>query len=128
MSVVSNWGVLFLIIILVVSLVVVPGIVVLIVFTTIKKKRIQQSEIAASNKVEESTSDLAKAFGSKSNIKRITSSGSRVTVELVEISKVNTDKIKEIYKDVLFTNNKAVFVVGEKSKEFASQLENKLNK
>ena len=48
-------------------------------------------------------------------------------MELNDITLVDIDKIKEIYKDVLFTNNKVVFVVGEKSKEFAAQLEKKIN-
>lgn len=122
----SNYYIIILAIIL--GSMLIGGIIALIIVSVKRNNRIKQSEVAAANKVEESTSDLAFLFGSKKNIKEITSTGSRVSVELNDISKVDIQKIKEIYKDVLFNNNKAVFVVGEKSKEFASLLEKKLNK
>lgn len=104
----------------------VVGVTSFIVVLFYKKSKIKKSEVAITNKVEESTSDLAKLFGSKSNIESITTTGSRVSVNLKDITLVDTNKIREIYNDVLFTNSKAVFIVGEKSKEFANQLENKL--
>lgn len=116
-----------LLVVIIVASILVLGLIAYLVYFIQKKKKIQESEEAASQVVDESTSDLAKLFGSKKNIKAITSTGSRVSVELNDITLVDIDKIKEIYKDVLFTNNKVVFVIGEKSKEFAAQLEKKIN-
>ena len=90
------------------------------------KNKTIESEKKVTIKIETSTSELALLFGGKQNVESINNSSSRVTIVVKDESKLDSKKIEEQFKDVLFTNNKVIFVVGEKAEEFSSQLKNKI--
>ena len=91
-------------------------------------KKEKESEKEVSNKIESSTNELSTLFGSSDNVESINNSSSRVTITVKDTTKLDTKKIEEQFKDVLFTGNKVVFVVGEKAEEFSNQLKNKIFK
>ena len=100
------------------------GIISIIYFK--KEAKRKQNEIEVNEKIDSSTDVLSPLFGSEDNILNISSRGSRTSIELKDISKIDEDKIKEAFDDVMFMGNKVVFIIGEKSKEFASILEEKI--
>ena len=92
--------------------------VVLIVLKVVKNKRIKESERKADAKIEESASHLSLLFGGKENIKQISSRGSRVSLEVVDTSKIEKEAITKELDSVMFMGNKIVFIIGSKSEEF----------
>ena len=101
-------------------------VVFIIAYNNSKKEK--ESEKEVSDKIESSTNELSSLFGNSDNVESINSSSSRVTITVKDTSKLDTKKIEEQFKDVLFTGNKVIFVVGEKAEDFSNQLKNKIFK
>ncbi len=69
-------------------------VVLLFVVLKVRKNiRIKESNRKADEKIEESASHLSLLFGGKENIKGISSKGSRVSVEVLDPSKLEKDAI-----------------------------------
>ena len=51
--------------------------------------------------------------------------GSRVTVLIKDIEKVNKEEIQKQFDSVMFMGNKIVFVIGSMSEEFSALLKEK---
>ncbi len=93
-----------------------------------KKKMIKEAEEKINQKVEQSAGKLSNCFGGNDNIVSITQKGSRVTVQLKDISLVNKEEINKELSSVMFMNNKVVFVIGSMSEEFSRLLEENVKK
>lgn len=102
--------------------------VVLIVLKVVKNKRIRESERKADQKIEESASHLSLLFGGKENIKQISSRGSRVSLEVLDTSKIEKEAITKELDSVMFMGNKIVFIIGSKSEEFERLLNENIDK
>ena len=114
------------IVLIAVILVVVIIVAVLIILKILKDKKIKQSNERADELVKEKASTLALEFGGKDNIKAIEQRGSRVSVEIADMTKVNKEKIEAEFSNPLFMENKIIFVVGSKALEFKNELESRL--
>ncbi len=106
-------------------------IIALAIFITlklIKNKKIKDSEIKVEQKIESSTASLATCFGGKDNIIDVKTTGSRVTVEVKDISLINKDSILKQFDQSMFMGNKIVFIIGSKSEEFRKALLDNIEK
>ena len=66
--------------------------------------------------------------GGKSNIKEVSSIGSRLTLTLNDNSKLNEEKLKEINITGIFkTTKKVTLVIGEMASEYAKKIKEALN-
>lgn len=66
--------------------------------------------------------------GGKSNIKEVSSIGSRLTLTLNDNSKLNEEKLKEINITGIFkTTKKVTLVIGEMASEYAKKIKETLN-
>ncbi len=93
-----------------------------------KNRKIQESERKADQKMEESASHLSLLFGGKENIKEISSRGSRVSLQVIDMDKIDKDAITKELDSVMFMGNKIVFVIGSKSEEFEKLLNENIDK
>ncbi len=104
-------------------------VVLLFVVLKVRKNiRIKESNRKADEKIEESASHLSLLFGGKENIKGISSKGSRVSVEVLDPSKLEKDEITKELDSVMFMGNKIVFIIGSKSEEFEKLLNENVEK
>lgn len=87
-----------------------------------KNKKIKESNSLADSKVKTAAINLVDCFGGKNNIKDIKTSGSRVSIIVDDISKINKEKIDSELSSVMYMGNKIVFIIGSKSEEFSSLL------
>lgn len=101
---------------------------VFIVCKVIKNKRIKESERKADQKMEESASHLSLLFGGKENIKEISSRGSRVSLQVIDMDRIDKENITKELDSVMFMGNKIVFVIGSKSEEFEKLLNENIDK
>lgn len=109
------------IILIIIGVIAVIGIII-VTLALIHKKREELNNKRIEESIDSSTRELASLFGTRHNIKEVTTSGSRVSITVFDPDLLNTNEIKNKFQDVLFTGNKVVFVVGEKAEEFASKL------
>ncbi len=115
-------------IIVLVALVVVLVAAVILYLHFRKKKMVKEAEEKINQKVEQSAGKLSNCFGGNDNIVSITQKGSRVTVQLKDISLANKEEINKELSSVMFMNNKVVFVIGSMSEEFSRLLEENVKK
>lgn len=108
-----------------VAAVVLIALIIFLVLHFIKKKKIEESEREVSKKVDDVTSSLSSLFGGNDNIEEIKKMGSRVTVLIKDIEKVNKEEIQKQFDSVMFMGNKIVFVIGSMSEEFSALLKEK---
>lgn len=129
LSLITLIGISTLIIILTSSIAGLAVIILLLVLILKKKqkKKYLQQEQKVQQEINKSTDQLTPLFGNNDNIKQITNRGSRTTVEVKDIAKIDEDKIKSTFEEVMFMGNKIIFVIGEKSATFAKMLEDKIN-
>ena len=116
------------ILIIVIAIVLVAAAVIIIVLISRKQAKIKASEKAVDEKVKSSASTLSLCFGGNDNIKEITQRGSRVSVLVNDMSKVDKTKIDATLNSVMYMGNKVVFVIGSKSEEFSKLLEENVAK
>ncbi len=111
-----------------VSAVIVVLVLLFVILKIRKNIRIKESNKKADEKIEESASHLSLLFGGKDNIKGISSKGSRVSVEVVDPTKLEKDAITKELDSVMFMGNKIVFIIGSKSEEFEKLLNENVEK
>ncbi len=111
-----------------VSAVIVVLVLLFVILKVRKNIRIKESNKKADEKIEESASHLSLLFGGKDNIKGISSKGSRVSVEVVDSSKLEKDAITKELDSVMFMGNKIVFIIGSKSEKFEKLLNENVEK
>lgn len=116
------------ILILVVAIVLVAAAIVIIVLISRKQAKIKASEKAVDEKIKSSASTLSLCFGGNDNIKEISQRGSRVSVLVDDMSKVDKTKIDTTLNSVMYMGNKVVFIIGSKSEEFSKLLEENIAK
>lgn len=124
----NNTFPIWIIILIIVLAVAVIAFLIFLILHLNKKKRIQESEKKVDQKVEESALEVSSAFGGRDNIQEINSKGSRVSVLLVDPSKVDKEKINSNLDSVMYMGNKVVFVIGEKSDMFKKLLDENIEK
>jgi phosphotransferase system IIB component len=116
------------ILILVVAIVLVAVAIVIIILISRKQAKIKASEKAFDEKIKSSASTLSLCFGGNDNIKEISQRGSRVSVLVDDMSKVDKTKIDTTLNSVMYMGNKVVFIIGSKSEEFSKLLEENVAK
>lgn len=93
----------------------------------IRKKREKKSEKDLDSKIEETTNSLSLAFGGRVNILSIDQKGSRVSLKIKDISKVDKEKIDSLFSPVMYMSDKITFVIGERSQLFEEMLKKKID-
>lgn len=116
------------IITLVVILVVLVIAMTVFMFYILHKKKVIESERKADEVIKTSAAQVSDKFGGKDNIKEITNKGSRVTVLVEDMTKVDKKAITDTLEQVMFMNNKVVFIIGSKSEDFKKLLEENVDK
>lgn len=111
------------IIIIAVAALLLAVVIFFIIRSSIKRKKIRKSNEEANKKVEDSAKTIATAFGGKANILSITKQGSRVTLELKDPSLADKEKINTEFKDARYRGNKVTLIIGSRSEEFKTLLE-----
>lgn len=101
---------------------------VILIVRHIKMKKIKQSDEEVKKEVVTKASDLAKKLGSSENIEKIENHSSRVVVYVKDMSLVNKDEINTVLDNVMYMNNKIVFVIGSHGEEFKTLLEENIDK
>lgn len=121
-------GELWMIILFSVLGVVVVGLIVFLILHILKKKKIRESDLQADKKVEEAANGLANCFGGNDNIQSISQQGSRVTILVKDMEKIDKDAISAQIPSVMYMGNKIVCVIGSKSEEFTQLLKSNIEK
>lgn len=93
-----------------------------------KKRKIADSERKVEQIVNETASTLATKLGNNDNIEKIENNGSRVSVYVKDMSKVDKDEINKVIENTMFMNNKIVFIIGSHGEEFKKLLEENISK
>lgn len=119
---------LYQIILICVAVIIVIVGVIIAIFIIRKNKKIKESNLAADKKVEQSASHLSTCFGGSKNIVSISQKGSRVTLIVNDISLVDKETISKELPQVMYMNNKIVFVIGSMSEEFSKLLKDNIDK
>lgn len=113
------------------------GVVALVAFIVIltivlvryfKKRKIKESDEKVKTEVKDKASSLASKLGDNSNIEKIENNGSRVTVYIKDMDKVDKDAINSVIDNVMYMNNKIIFLIGSHSEEFKTLLEENIDK
>ncbi len=75
-----------------------------------------------------SANALSLCFGGNDNIRQISAKGSRVTVRVLDPTKVDRKGIATIIDNAMYMGDKVVFVIGTESQEFTRLLEENVSK
>lgn len=102
--------------------------VIITIFKINKSKKIRESNSSADLKVKNAALNLGACFGGKENIKEIKTIGSRVSIIVEDISKVDKEKINGELSSVMYMGNKIICIIGSKSEEFSALLKEYTNK
>lgn len=90
--------------------------------------RRKKAEQVVEEKVKTSAKTIADKFGGRENILEIVQRGSRVVVTVKDPLLVHQKEIQDAVESVMFMANKVVLVIGTKSEQFKSLLEESVGK
>lgn len=123
----KNKIIILVVVIAVVVLILASGAIILIVLHNKKKRKQYNKEVEKADiKFKEDTGKLANYLGGIDNVVGINLTGSRVSIQIKDITAIDKNKIDELFQPVVYMSNKITFVIGSKSNEFEQLLKDKL--